>query len=224
MYRYRLRQALRLQALRTSISGDLHDDIGSRLTQIRFLNVMAKQKLSDPSETERMLSKMEEEIISSGEALDEIVWNMKAGDVDLGTIAARMRRYADNYFEDDDLEMVLIAENIPNDFILQAEQRKDLFLVFRELLTNIRKHAKAKAVEVILHMENNMLHMEVADNGTGFNVAAPTTRNGLSLLKHRLSKWGGQAEIISKPGKGTRVKITWPLGRVSPLKSIFSKD
>ncbi len=223
LYRYRLKQALRLQALRTSISGDLHDDIGSRLTQIRFLNVMAKQKLGNPSETERMLAKMEDEIISSGEALDEIVWNMKAGDVDLGTVAARMRRYADNYFEDDDLEMVFNADNIPNDFILQVEQRKDLFLVFRELLTNIRKHAKAKAVEVILRMENNILQMEVADNGIGFNVTEPTTRNGLSLLKHRLSKWGGQAEIISQPGNGTRVKITWPLGRISPLKSIFSK-
>ncbi len=222
MYRYRLRQALRLQALRTSISGDLHDDIGSRLTQIRFLNVMAKQKLSDPSETERMLSKMEEEIISSGEALDEIVWNMKAGDVELSSIAARMRHYAATYFEDDIIELKLIADNIPNNCILHAEQRKDLFLIYRELLTNIRKHAKANAVEVILRMENNMLHMEVVDNGKGFTVSEPTTRNGLSLLKLRLSKWDGQIDIISEPGSGTRVKITWPLRHFSPLKSIFS--
>jgi signal transduction histidine kinase/ligand-binding sensor domain-containing protein len=222
IYRYRLKQALRMQTLRTTISGDLHDDIGSRLTQIRFLNVMAKQKLSNPAETERMLSKMEEEIISSGEALDEIVWNMKAGDVDLGTIAARMRRYADNYFEDDDIDLKMTTEHISNDFILQAEQRKDLFLIFRELLTNIRKHAQAKAVEVTLRQDKHILYMEVADNGKGFNTTAPTSRNGLSLLKHRLSKWDGQMDIISEPGNGTRVKITWPLGRFSPLKSIFS--
>jgi signal transduction histidine kinase len=222
LYRYRLKQALRIQALRTSISGDLHDDIGSRLTQIRFLNVMAKQKLGNPAETERMLKKMEDEIISSGEALDEIVWNMKAGDATLGTIVARMRRYADAYFEDDNIEMVLSAENIPDNFIMQAEQRKDLFLIFRELLTNIRKHAKASTVEVILRLENNILQMEVTDNGKGFDVTEPTVRNGLILLKHRLSKWGGHADIISSPGKGTKVKITWPLGRFSPLKSIFS--
>lgn len=223
-YRIRLRQLLKLQMLRHTISSDLHDDIGSRLTQLRFLNLIAKQKMELPAEAKRILTKMEAEIIKSGEALDEIVWNMKATNVNTEVVAARMRRYAANFFEDDDIQVTVSIDDNLSKLTIPAEQRKDLFLIYRELLNNVRKHANASAISINLTLQGNSMQLIVSDNGKGFDAQKQTERQGLKVLRQRLNKWSGSCTISTNHHQGTTVSIVIPSRKIPPLWLFFQRS
>ena len=95
---------------------------------------------------------------------------------------------------------------------LEAEQRHELFLVFKEALNNIIKHSGASEVRISLRIEPDSIRLVVEDNGRGFDAATlPDGKgNGLNNMKNRLQRLGGSVEIHSEPGKGTRVEIIQP--------------
>jgi signal transduction histidine kinase len=86
----------------------------------------------------------------------------------------------------------------------------------REAIVNVRKHARATALEVVLHMEDGRLCGRVIDDGRGFDVAAALARSrrqrrmGLDTLRERLALAGGSVEVISAPGAGTVVSFELP--------------
>jgi len=92
-----------------------------------------------------------------------------------------------------------------------------LFQAVRELLTNVGKHARATEVSVSIRHDEGSLHIEVADDGIGFDPARvdppSVTRGGFGLfsIRERLRLLGGVMMIDSKVGNGTRVVLTAPL-------------
>ncbi len=87
-----------------------------------------------------------------------------------------------------------------------------MFLVFKEALNNIIKHSGATEVRISLRIEPDSIRLVIEDNGRGFNAATLTEDkgNGLNNMKNRLQRLGGTVEILSEPGKGTRVEILQP--------------
>jgi signal transduction histidine kinase len=88
-----------------------------------------------------------------------------------------------------------------------------VFRIIQESLTNVTKHAHASRVEVSIAQSDGVLTVNVRDNGTGFSAEAPRKPNsyGLLGLRERASLLGGDATIISAPGKGTQVEIRLPV-------------
>ena len=86
----------------------------------------------------------------------------------------------------------------------------------REAIVNVRKHARATALEVIVRVEDGRLHGRVVDDGRGFDVAAAIERSrrqrrmGLDTMRERLALAGGSVEVISAPGAGTVVSFELP--------------
>ena len=76
IYRYRVRQLQRIQHVRNSIATDLHDDIGSTLTNISILTELSKRNVSNTEESGEFLDRIREEIDASGQALDDIIWSV----------------------------------------------------------------------------------------------------------------------------------------------------
>jgi len=87
------------------------------------------------------------------------------------------------------------------------EQRRDLYLVYKETLNNIYKHAAAKNVKVELSILDHFLKLAIEDDGHGFDTSQMTHRNGLKNLKTRVAKWKGKINIESHPEKGTLINI-----------------
>ena len=86
--------------------------------------------------------------------------------------------------------------------------RHNLLLASREALQNVATHAQATEVRVTLQQDDNSLVIIIADNGRGFDPErAGNEGNGLSNIRRRLADIGGQAEIISAPGKGATVRL-----------------
>ncbi len=221
LYRYRINQLLQLQKIRNNISADLHDDIGARLTNINILSALSLQKINKPQETSEYLHRISNEVQTSGEALDDIVWSIDTKNDSITEITARMRRYAADVFDRTAIHYSIVV----NENILPAKlsmgKRRDLFLVFKEAINNIQKHAMATDVKINIEAKDKDLLMQVNDNGKGFNTDQPTHRNGLRNMQLRLQKWGGLFTVQSSPGKGSALKIKLPVSNPSLKKGIW---
>ncbi len=210
LYRYRINQLLKLQEVRNSISSDLHDDIGAKLTNINILTMLSEQNLQQPEVTGTYLKRIAGEIQSSGQALDDIVWSINSNNDSITEIIARMRRYAADIFETASISFQFNSDKKPYNRNMTMEQRRDLFLVYKEAITNIQKHAMATAVQINVGTEKKQISLIISDNGKGFDVSQPTYRNGLKNMRTRIEKWKGDFNITSSQGHGTTINISLP--------------
>lgn len=98
------------------------------------------------------------------------------------------------------------------------DARHDLLHVVREALSNVARHARASRVEVAVARVGDALHLEIADNGIGFDPAAAAQggHHGLVNLRERAVAAGGRLEIDSRPGRGTRLIVTIPIEVEAP--------
>lgn len=208
-YKYRVNQILHVQRVKNTISADLHDEIGSKLTNIHLLSIISKANLTetDPMDT---LEKIDKEAQLSAEALDEIVWNIKISDESLLDIVARMRRYASEMLENDGIPYKIEVGVGFRGKKMSMQKRRELFMVFKELLTNVRKHANATAVLIAISSQNQGIALKVKDNGIGFDTSVESHRNGLRNIRFRMDKWKGSVKIYSKKNTGTTVDVWIP--------------
>lgn len=210
-YRYRINQLLRLQRVRNNIATDLHDDIGSSLTNISILSELSSKHLSDPGKAEPFIQRISEEVQASSQAMDDIIWSVNSHNDSLQETMARMRRYAAELFDNSETDCHLHLDEKAGNKKLSMEQRRDVYLIYKEALTNIHKHADAKNIWIDVDQNQNYLFVRVKDDGNGFNTALITHRNGLKNLKSRVAKWKGKIKIESGETKGTNIEIKIPM-------------
>lgn len=211
IYRYRISQLIRLQRVRNRIASDLHDDIGSALTHISILSELSKAGVPPTAETAAFLNRISEEVASSGQALDDIVWSINSNNDTMDQMVARMRRYAAEILENRIEKYMIDFDDRFAHRRLSMEQRRDFFLLFKEVINNIYKHSKATQVEIRIWFEKNDLHLQVKDNGVGFDKSRSTERNGIKNMQARAERWNGRFLIHSEPGKGTETSISIPV-------------
>ncbi len=223
IYRNRINQLLELQKVKDTISADLHDDLGSRLTTVHLLSAISKSKFQNDSEMNDILQKIDKEIYASSEALDEIVWNIRMADESLSDIIAKIRRYVGESLESQNIIYTVETSDKFELVKMSMQKRRELFLICKELINNIRKHAQAGKVEFIICRDGNYLYISVKDNGVGFNAEEIHYRNGVSNIRKRVKKWNGNIKVHSEINKGTRVEIWIPFDRKSLFRYSLNK-
>ncbi|HJR78925.1 MAG TPA: PAS domain S-box protein [Anaerolineales bacterium] len=208
--------AIAEQEERHRISQILHDDLQQRLfaikAQLYFLNDPSHQlsptmyrdldqiqnSLSETIAVTRNLSIDLSPIILHGEGLTEaMTW-----------LSSRMQ-------EQHGLHVELEIKEDPRD--LDDQTRVLLFQAARELLFNVVKHAATSQATVTLEKSDRHARIAISDSGKGFDAEEilnnPKSAHGLLIIRDRLGLRGGNMEVISKPGEGTRVVIETPLAR-----------
>jgi signal transduction histidine kinase/ligand-binding sensor domain-containing protein len=217
LYSYRLKRLLELERVRTRIATDLHDDIGSSLSQIAILSEVVRQKVGDNGANEplNLIAETSREMVDS---MSDIVWAINPQKDHLSDLIHRMRRFAGDVLDAKDvLYRFHLSENSA-DISLGADIRREVYLIFKECVNNLVKYSDAGEVDLSIRIENNSLVVAVRDNGKGFDAAEKTNGkydgfggNGLINMRRRAENLGGKFEIESEKGVGTSVEIRIPV-------------
>ncbi len=206
LYRYRIAQVFRLAQIRQGIATDLHDDIGSALSNINILSELSKKSLQNTGLAHTFLDRISEEVQTSSQSLDDIIWSVNTHNDNWEETFSRMRRYAAEVFENNNILYHLKLDEQVGTAKLDMEKRRDIFLIYKEILNNINKHAEATEVEIEMEFKEQQLMMIISDNGKGFDKSKQTHRNGLKNLAKRITRWKGSL-TIDTDDQGTRIKI-----------------
>jgi signal transduction histidine kinase len=120
-----------------------------------------------------------------------------------------MRRYSGELFDADGINYKLDFDDKLSGMKIRMEQRHDFYLIFKEAVNNIYKHANASNVSVSLCRKDHNIIMRIEDNGKGIT-EQNLYRNGLKNMKSRAEKWGGDLRIESGENKGTILLLLLP--------------
>lgn len=206
-YRFRLTQLMRAEQMRSEISRNLHDEVGSALTNISLGSLLARQQLRGEDPVSRMLERIHQDSQDASESMREIVWSINPKIDTIGEAFPRMVRYASELLEAKNIELdVEIAPGI-EDLKLSMYQRRDLYLLFKEAINNMAKYSQARHAEVRLGQEGRRLFMVIADDGTGFDSSAEHFGNGLKNMKERADEHRWKLDIRSRVGEGTSITL-----------------
>ena len=211
-YKLKINQLLALERLRNKVARDLHDDMGSTLSTINILSSMAKSKIvSDTVKSSTYLTKITDNSQRMMEDMDDIVWSIKPDNDNMHKIIARMREYATGVLEAKDITLQFQTEEHIYAEKLNMESRRDLFLIFKEVINNTVKYAHCNAVTVHINIDKKRLYMTIKDDGIGFDLTQVAAGNGLENIKNRSLSLGGHLQIKSTPGQGTEINLEIPM-------------
>lgn len=213
--RARAARDLALERMRARIAADLHDDIGSNLSRISILSEVARRK-SPGGEADALLAEIAETARALVGSMSDAVWSIDPAQDDLGNVVARMRSFATDVLDGKGIAWTFDAPPGP-DARLAPETRRELFLVFKEAVTNVARHSGARVARLRFEVLEDSLTLEVTDDGKGF--AAGPARDldsslrrgrGLVNMKTRVERMGGSLRVISAPGIGARLDLVLP--------------
>lgn len=206
LHRLRLRQALATERLRLRISRDLHDELGAGLSSIALLSDSAAGTVAvtDATRTElRRIGEFARDMVAN---LRDIVWAIDPEADRLHDIVTRMRDVAGSL-----LPHVRVSFDAPPAAELstriEMSMRRDLLLLYKELLHNVARHARASEVRIELAATRDAITLTVADDGVGFEPSVAGSGTGLRSLRERAARLGGSLEMRSSPGKGTSARL-----------------
>jgi signal transduction histidine kinase len=197
---------------RARIAHDLHDELGADLTEIGMLAARVRTTTNPAAERAECLEQMSTKTGQMVASLEEIVWAMNPQHDSIASVVSYFSYYAGQFLGLTNIKLQLATPPLAADPALKAQPRHQLFLAFKEALTNVIRHSQAREVQLSFQVHDQNLHLTLADNGRGFTPTTPTTgQDGLTNMRERMAKLGGTLEIASQPGAGTTLKFTLPL-------------
>ncbi len=213
-HRYRLRQLLELERVRTRIASDLHDDIGSSLTQIAVLSELARTSPgAEAAGADARLARIADLSRELVDSMSDIVWAINPLRDNLGDLVYRMRRFASDLFTSRSIAFEFRAPLDAAKMPLRAEIRREVFLIFKEGVNNIVRHAQCRRVEINLSTDQHRLVLRMSDDGRGVGTDAIGQGHGLGNMRRRARALGGELQISAAPGCGTSITLTVPVDR-----------
>ncbi|HOX56188.1 MAG TPA: two-component regulator propeller domain-containing protein [Candidatus Paceibacterota bacterium] len=197
---------------RTRIARDIHDDLGSSLTEISLLGALAVRESTPPGEAREQVARMMTRAEELTRKLDETVWAVNPKNDSLRHLATYLCNLAKEFLEPTPIRCRLdVPPDLP-DVPLTTEVRHNVFLATKEALNNAVRHSGASEIRLRMAVGGGVLALAVADNGRGFHQEAnQSARNGLRNMAERMEEIGGRLQVRSAAGQGTTVALELPL-------------
>jgi signal transduction histidine kinase len=187
---------------RNRVSRELHDDIGSGLTTIRYLSEIAKSR--DTGTIRKELDKISVEAEKIIDNMHDIVWSMNTESDSLDEFISRIRLLIREFLDTHEIKLTFNVIGRSPKVMLSPLQKRNLLLVIKEAVHNTVKHSHADMVNVEINLTNG-LSINISDNGIGVNDEV-VSGNGLKNMKQRMETIGFDFNISG--GNGTVVSIS----------------
>jgi signal transduction histidine kinase len=200
------------------IAREIHDELGQQVTGLKMDVSWVRKKIGEGE----ALTRVDDRLVQMSDLVDSTIQTIRK-------ISSQLRpRVLDDFglvtaleWQSGDFEKRF---SIPVKFtssVRELEVPTDLatglFRAYQESLTNIARHAEANEVTSSLQMTDSTIVLSIHDNGKGFDVRKARTRNTLGLLgmEERVRMMNGDLDIFSKPGQGTAITISVPVGTIT---------
>lgn len=208
IYKLRLERALAVEKMRTKISRDLHDDLGSTLSSISILSGQVKSRLiKQPETVEPILDKINESAIKMNDSLQDLVWAVKPENDTLQELLVRMEQFASGILESKNINYTFTGPTTVSDIKLNPEFIRNIYLIFKEAVNNAAKYSNCANVTITIKEKGKQLSLSVIDDGIGFNPETVKRGNGLNNMTKRAAQIGGSLNIISEPNKQSGIVL-----------------
>ncbi|HYF32098.1 MAG TPA: two-component regulator propeller domain-containing protein [Chitinophagaceae bacterium] len=220
IYRYRINELLKRQAIRNKIAQDLHDNVGSTLSSISVYSQVAKihNEQGNRDDLQGVLVRIaatSSEMISE---MNDIVWTINPRNDNMQKILQRMESFAKPLLHTQNIQFRFKYDPAVMHLNLEMEKRKNFYLIFKEAVNNTLKYSGCKKMEVTVSYHHHHIQLKVQDDGVGFDNKTIETKNsqslsgnGLNNMARRAREMGGTCIIQSEPGKGTLVSLRFPV-------------
>jgi two-component sensor histidine kinase len=209
---YNLRQKLKLHDIRNRIAADLHDEVGSNLNSIAIFAELLRQKA--PTELRPILDRITNNSVESVQLMQDTVWALQVHNDAPQRLFEKMRSFASEVLTAKSIELIfdnqLETQSI-HKLTLSMVQRKNAYLVFKEAINNVAKHAQASRMCCRIWLDGGLLHIEVHDDGVGFDTQQVFEGNGIRNYALRSQDESLLVNLHSSPQQGTKVRISLPL-------------
>jgi signal transduction histidine kinase len=198
---------------RARLAREVHDGLAQDLWFAKLKQGRQLQVADLPAEAEQLGQEVSDAIDSALAEARQAVMAMRAGAHGESSLAEVLERYVDDFGDRFGLQAEFAAPTtaVPR---LPARTEAELLRIVQEALNNVRKHADATVVWVTAQADEDRLHIDVVDNGRGFDRAAVGSGSfGLQSMRERAELIGAAFTVTSAPQDGTRVEVVVPFDR-----------
>lgn len=201
---FRIKKQVDIERMRVQIASDLHDDVGSSLTELALQTdfLQAGNVSEEIKITLQQLGKHSRKIVSS---LDDIVWSIDSRNDTAGDLTDRMQDYVNQLFANSVIEVRYNFDKLRMHEKLPVDVKENVYLIFKESVNNVVKHSNATLVDISFSFSGSNYELTIHDNGTKIN-SDRKSGQGLRNIKMRAERIGSVVEIISNGGFTVRAK------------------
>ncbi len=197
---------------RNRIAADMHDDLGADLSNLLMMSRSNDREAAQNPTGKTTLLKTEEFAAGLAGKVDEIIWALNSENDTLHGLINFIHDYSMNLSKISGLSNDLNLPIVISDLNISAAFRRNIFLVVKESLNNIVRHAEATHFAIEIQLTPSNIHILIRDNGKGFNVLKLSrTGDGITNMNKRLRTIAGTCQINSSPGNGTTIIINAPI-------------
>ncbi len=196
---------------RLRIGRELHDDIGSGLTQITLMSESARQHIAaaEPQKEIRDIAETSRRLVQN---MGEIIWSLDPENKSISQLMSYLREQLSSLLEYAGIPYHINLPEVDTNVPIGNAALRNIPLITKEAVHNAVKHSRAKNLGITCTYDHHTLHFEVADDGVGIENEFRRNGHGMANIRRRVQELGGQLEIESKPGLGTRVRYHIPCG------------
>jgi ligand-binding sensor domain-containing protein/two-component sensor histidine kinase len=206
IFRYRFKQALAMERLRTKISSDLHDDVGSLLSGLAMQTELMEINASEADKSKlQKIAGISRNAISQ---MRDLVWSIDSRHCTTIDLIERMQELGEELLLPKGITFEMDSTSIKfPDRKLTAQVKQNIFLIYKEAITNILKHSDADAVTISIQNTNKACELIITDNGSK-KESYKSTGMGLSNMKLRAETI--HASVTFKKEKGFCIHLNLP--------------
>ena len=200
-----MQQALKIERMRVQISSDLHDDVGTLLAGLAMQSEALELTASEKDKGKlRRISEISRHAMGH---MRDTVWAIDARKDKMENLLDRMREHAEETLSPRDFLFDIQTDNISLKQNLSTHIRQNLYLIFKEAITNAAKHSNGDRVTASLKKTDAGFEMCIRDNGKTVEKAYKTTGLGTSNMAMRAKKIGATLEISREDGFSVVVRM-----------------
>jgi signal transduction histidine kinase len=202
LFRIRLRQKMQILKVRQKLHRDLHDDVGATLSAVKVYSEILQADSQNPV----IIELIKNNAIDMIDKLEVIAWATNPQHDTYKSFKELITHHASSVCYAKQINLLIKVDEISETTVMPGDIRQNLFLIFKEALNNIIKHAEASECQVSLSMHNQQLCFMIADNGKGFLNKNEASGNGLKNMYRRAEEIKAKMVVHSTP-EGTILTI-----------------